>query len=104
MASWRDGGVASTNAELARRPKGHIMSDSTQDRIEGTFDKLKGEGKEQLGQATDDERTQGEGVLDQAQGEGKEGMLDQAQGEGKEGMADVKDKAGDLLKKSNGGN
>ena len=92
MASWRDGGVASTSAELARRPKGHIMSDSTQDRIEGTFDKLKGEGEKQVGKATDDKRTQAEG------------MLDQAQGEGKEGMAGTKDKAGDLLKKSNGGN
>ena len=68
------------------------MSDSTKNRIEGTLDKVKGEGKEQLGQATDDKRTQGEGVLDQAQGEGKQGM------------ADVKDKAGDLLKKATGGN
>ena len=67
------------------------MSDSTKNRIEGTLDKVKGEGKEQLGQATDDKRTQGEGVLDQAQGEGKEGM------------ADMKDKTGDLLKKATGG-
>ncbi len=67
------------------------MSDSTKNRIEGTLDKLKGEGEEQFGKATDDKRTQAEGVLDQAQGEGKEGM------------ADVKDRAGDLLKKATGG-
>jgi uncharacterized protein YjbJ (UPF0337 family) len=68
------------------------MSDSTKDRVEGTLDKLTGEGKEQLGQATDDKRTQGEGALDQAQGEGKQGV------------SDAKDKAGDLLKKATGGN
>ena len=67
------------------------MSDSSKDRIEGTLDKLKGEGQEQLGQATDDKRTQGEGAVNQAQGEGKQGM------------ADAKDKAGDLLKKATGG-
>jgi uncharacterized protein YjbJ (UPF0337 family) len=68
-----------------------MMSDSIRDKAEGAFDKAKGEGKERLGQATDDKQIQGEGMLDQAKGEG----------EGR--MADVKDKAGDLTKKVSGG-
>ena len=68
------------------------MSDQTRDRVEGAFDKAKGEGKEAFGKATDDKQTQGEG------------MMDQAQGDGKQGMADLKDKAGDMVKKVTGGN
>ena len=62
------------------------MSDSTRDRIEGTFDDVKGHGKAAAGDFTGDRDMQAEGEMDQAKG----GF--------KQGMADVKDKIDDAAK------
>lgn len=63
------------------------MSDSTKDRTEGAFDKTKGNVKENVGEArNDDEQV-------------AEGKTDQASGEGKQGLANIKDKVNDAVKK-----
>jgi len=62
------------------------MSDSSRDRIEGTFDEATGRGKSAIGGLTDDEQMQGEGETDQAKGNLKQGV------------ADGKDKVDDLVK------
>jgi len=66
------------------------MSDASRDRIEGTFDEIKGRGKSAVGEATADEQTQSEGDVDQAKGTFKKGM------------GDVKDKVDDAVKKVTG--
>jgi len=66
------------------------MSDSSQDRAEGAFDKLKGQAKEAVGNATGDEDTRAEG------------QVDQGKGEAKQGVADAKDKVDDAVKKLTG--
>jgi uncharacterized protein YjbJ (UPF0337 family) len=63
------------------------MSDSTRDRIEGSVDDAKGQGKSAWGNMTNDEGKQAEGEVDQAKGGAKKGM------------ADVKDKVDDAVKK-----
>jgi len=63
------------------------MTDSSQDRIEGKFDELKGRGKSALGEMTDDDRKRAEG------------QADQNQGKLKQGIADAKDKVDDVVKK-----
>jgi uncharacterized protein YjbJ (UPF0337 family) len=62
------------------------MTDSSQDRIEGKFDELKGRSKSALGEMTDDDRKRAEG------------QADQNQGKLKKGIADVKDKVDDVVK------
>jgi len=66
------------------------MTDSSQDRIEGKFDELKGRGKSALGEMTDDDQKRAEG------------QADQDQGRLKQGIADVKDKVDDVVKKVTG--
>lgn len=66
------------------------MSDSSQDRVEGAFDKLKGQGKEAFGDATGNDDTKAEG------------QLDQGKGEAREGIADARDKVDDIVKKVTG--
>jgi len=63
------------------------MSDSTRDRVEGTFDKLKGRAKEAVGDATDDAKLK------------QEGLVDQGKGEAKKGVADARDRASDAFDK-----
>jgi uncharacterized protein YjbJ (UPF0337 family) len=57
---------------------------STGDRVEGSFDKAKGNVKQGVGDLTGDDQTKGEG------------MLDEAKGSVKQGMGDLKDAVGDL--------
>jgi uncharacterized protein YjbJ (UPF0337 family) len=57
---------------------------STGDRLEGGFDKAKGNVKQGVGDLTGDDQTKGEG------------MLDEAKGSGKQAWGDLKDAAGDL--------
>ena len=64
------------------------MSDSSQDRVEGTIDEATGRGKAAVGGLTGDERTQAEGEADQAEG----GL--------KQGLADAKDKVDEVVKKA----
>lgn len=66
------------------------MSDSSQDRTEGALDKLKGQAKEAVGDATGNEDTKAEG------------QVDQGKGEAKQGLADAKDKVDDAVKKVTG--
>ena len=66
------------------------MTDSMRDRIDGVVDKGTGQGKEAIGNLTDQADVKREGQVDQAKGEG-EGVV-----------ADLKDKASDLLKKVTG--
>jgi len=66
--------------------KGTVMTDQSQDRVEGKFDEAKGQGKEALGKLADDKSTQ------------MEGQKDQAMGKAKQGMADAKDKVDDVVK------
>lgn len=44
---------------------------SNKRKIEGTWDKVKGEAKDTFGEATDNERLQAEGKWDKAKGEAK---------------------------------
>lgn len=61
------------------------MADSgTRDRVEGTVEEKKGEAKQAWGDATGDDRTKAEG------------MLDEAKGNLQKGLGDLKDKAEDL--------
>jgi uncharacterized protein YjbJ (UPF0337 family) len=62
------------------------VTDSSQDRIEGKFDEMKGRGKSALGEMTDDDRKRAEG------------QADQNQGKFKQGVADAKDKVDDVVK------
>ena len=66
------------------------MSDSSQDRAEGAFDKLKGKAKEVFGDATGNDDTKAEG------------QMDQGKGEAKQGVAGAKDKVDDAVKKVTG--
>jgi uncharacterized protein YjbJ (UPF0337 family) len=66
------------------------MSDSTKDRLQGGFDKVKGMAKEKMGEVTNDDEKQAEG------------QMDQVKGEAKEGKADAKDKVDDVAKKFTG--
>jgi uncharacterized protein YjbJ (UPF0337 family) len=63
------------------------VTDSSQDRIEGKFDEVKGRGKSALGELTDDDQKRAEG------------QADQDQGRLKQGIADAKDKVDDVVKK-----
>jgi uncharacterized protein YjbJ (UPF0337 family) len=58
------------------------------DKAEGAWDETKGKVKEAVGDATDDESMQGEGVADQVKGKGE-----QAWGNVKEAAEDVKEGA-----------
>lgn len=60
------------------------------DKLTGQFKESKGDLKEGVGAATDNERLEGEGKADQAGGK-----LEQ-------GIADAKEKAGDLIDKISG--
>ncbi len=66
------------------------MSDSSKDRAEGAFDKLKGKAKEMFGDATGNDDTKAEG------------QVDQGKGEAKQGVADAKDKVDEGVKKITG--
>lgn len=46
-------------------------SDGTKKKLEGTWDKVKGEAKDAFGDAVDNERMQAEGKWDQVKGEAK---------------------------------
>ncbi len=61
-----------------------MTDSSTRDRAEGTFDEVKGKGKQGLGDLTDNEQMKGEG------------MMDEMKGKGEQLWGDVKDAAGDL--------
>jgi uncharacterized protein YjbJ (UPF0337 family) len=56
------------------------------DRAEGTFDEMKGEAKQALGEATGDDRMRAEGMADEVKGKAK-----QAWGDVKDAAEDVKD-------------
>jgi uncharacterized protein YjbJ (UPF0337 family) len=55
-----------------------------QDQLEGKWDQATGKVKEEIGDATDNERME------------REGQLDQAQGNIKEGIGDVREKVEDV--------
>jgi len=61
---------------------------STGDRLEGGFDKAKGNVKQGVGDLTGDDQTKGEGMLDEAKGSAK-----QAWGDFKDAAGDLKDDA-----------
>jgi len=61
-----------------------MTDSSTRDRAEGTFDEVKGKGKQTWGDVTDDDRTKGEGKVDEAKGKAEKAW------------GDLKDKAEDL--------
>jgi uncharacterized protein YjbJ (UPF0337 family) len=63
-----------------------MTDSSTRDRAEGSFDEVKGKGKQAWGDLTDNERMKGEGQIDEMQGKGK-----QAVGDIKDAAGDVKD-------------
>ena len=63
-----------------------MTDSSTRDRAEGLFDQGKGEGKQVLGDLTDNERMQGEGTMDKMKGQGE-----QAVGDIKDALGDLKD-------------
>ena len=63
---------------------------ATQDRVEGTFDELKGRGKNAAGELTGDADLQGEGKVDQVIGKAKQGM-----GDAKDAVNDAVDKMTD---------
>jgi uncharacterized protein YjbJ (UPF0337 family) len=52
------------------------VSDQSRDRVEGTFDDLKGRGKAAWGELTDDEELKTEGHADRAKGAAKKGFAD----------------------------
>lgn len=58
----------------------------TGDKVEGAWDETKGKVKEGVGDATDNERMEGEGVKDQV-----EGKAEQAWGNVKDAAEDVKE-------------
>jgi uncharacterized protein YjbJ (UPF0337 family) len=61
-----------------------MTDSSTSDRLEGTLDKGKGKIKQGVGDATGDDRTKAEG------------MMDDAKGSAKQAWGDLKDAAGNL--------
>jgi len=60
-------------------------SDGTKNKMEGTWDKVKGEAKDTFGDAVDNERLQAEGKWDKAKGEAKKKY-----GEAKDELTDWK--------------
>jgi len=62
----------------------------TQEKIEGQWDQAKGQVKEGIGDATDNESMEREGQMDQAKGQVKEGV-----GQAKEGIDNAVDNAKD---------
>jgi uncharacterized protein YjbJ (UPF0337 family) len=56
-----------------------------QDQLEGKWDQATGKVKEEIGDATDNERME------------REGQLDQAKGDVKEGVGDVREKVDDAV-------
>ncbi|MCA9879653.1 MAG: CsbD family protein [Thermomicrobiales bacterium] len=60
------------------------MSDGIGDKIRGTFEETKGEVKQAVGEATDDDRLKAEG------------MLDEAKGKAERLLGDIKDKVEDI--------
>jgi len=64
-----------------------MTDSSSRDRAEGTFDKVKGQGKQAWGDLTDDKQTQGEGQIDEMKGKGE-----QAVGDLKDAAGNMKDK------------
>ena len=62
-----------------------MTDSSTRDRAEGTFDEIKGKGKQGLGEFTDDEQMKGEG------------QIDELKGKGEQAVGNVKDAAGDFM-------
>ena len=61
-----------------------MTDSSTRDRAEGLFDQGKGNVKQGVGDLTDNEQMQGEG------------MVDEMKGKGEQAWGDLKDAAGDL--------
>lgn len=60
------------------------MSDGMSDKIRGTYEEKKGEVKQAVGEATDDDRLKAEG------------MLDEAKGKAERFLGDIKDKVEDI--------
>ncbi len=60
-----------------------------QDQLEGKWDQATGKVKEEIGDATDNERME------------REGQLDQAKGDVKEGVGDVREKVDDAVENFN---
>lgn len=54
------------------------MSDQSQDRVEGTYDDLKGRGKSAWGELTDDDELTAEGAADKAKGAAKKAVAKDA--------------------------
>jgi uncharacterized protein YjbJ (UPF0337 family) len=52
------------------------VSDQSQDRVEGTFDDLKGRGKSAVGELTDDDELKSEGSADRTKGAAKKVVAD----------------------------
>ncbi|MEA2513108.1 MAG: CsbD-like [Thermomicrobiales bacterium] len=52
------------------------MSDQSRDRVEGTFDDMKGRGKSAMGELTGDDEMKAEGATDRAMGAVKKGLAD----------------------------
>jgi uncharacterized protein YjbJ (UPF0337 family) len=52
------------------------VSDQSRDRVEGTFDDMKGRGKSAMGELTDDDEMKAEGAADRAMGAVKKGLAD----------------------------
>ncbi|MEA2583226.1 MAG: CsbD-like [Thermomicrobiales bacterium] len=52
------------------------MSDQSRDRVEGTFDDMKGRGKSAMGELTGDDEMKAEGAADRAMGAVKKGLAD----------------------------
>ena len=61
-----------------------MTDSSSRDRAEGTFDEVKGKGKQAWGDLTDNEQMQGEG------------QIDELKGKGEQAVGDLKDTAGDM--------
>ncbi len=70
------------------------VGEGTQDKAEGKLENLKGDVKEKVGDATDNEQWQAEGKADQVKGKGQEawgGVKDAAQ-DAKEGVKEAFDR------------
>jgi uncharacterized protein YjbJ (UPF0337 family) len=52
------------------------VSDQSRDRVEGTFDDMKGRGKSAMGELTGDDEMKAEGAADRAMGAVKKGLAD----------------------------
>lgn len=64
------------------------------DEIEGKLDRAKGEAKQAIGHATDNERLHDEGVTDEASGKIQEGF-----GKGRRKVGDAIEDIGDAIKR-----